>query len=161
MFAADILAAILLATASICSALKPPLTLMLLPLEPAATGAREEAVMSERTLSASARRASVDYTTLIAPGDPTELYSNFDKLGDGGYATVWSATDKQGVRVALKVMVMRDANLKSILDELAHHKQITHKNIVEFYHAYFVVHTASLWVALEYMGGGELLAVFA
>ena len=58
MFAADILAAILLATASICSALKPPLTLMLLPLEPAATGAREEAVMSERTLPASARRAS-------------------------------------------------------------------------------------------------------
>lgn len=102
------------------------------------------------------RRKSVDYATLITPGDPHQVYHNFSKLGDGGYATVWKAFDEHDKPVALKVMVLRDSTLKSILEELANHKAIEHPNIVKFYGAYFELQTGSLWVALQYCGGGTL-----
>lgn len=98
------------------------------------------------------RRKSVDYATLITHGDPHKVYHNFSKLGDGGYATVWRAFDQNEKPVALKVMVLRDSNLKSILEELANHRAIEHPNIVKFYAAYFEMQTGSLWVALEYCG---------
>jgi serine/threonine protein kinase len=102
------------------------------------------------------KRKSVDYTTLISQGDPHTVYHNFSKLGDGGYATVWRAYDENDEPVALKVMILRDSTLKSILEELANHRAIEHPNIVKFYSAYFETQTGSLWVALEYCGGGTL-----
>ncbi len=63
---------------------------------------------------------------------------------------MWRAFDKDEQPVALKVMVLRDSNLKSILEELANHRGIEHPNIVKFFAAYFESQTGSLWVALEY-----------
>lgn len=102
------------------------------------------------------RRKSVDYATLISTGNPHTVYHNFSKLGDGGYATVWKAFDEHDQPVALKVMVLRDSTLKSILEELANHRAIEHPNIVKFLAAYFEMQTGSLWVALEFCGGGTL-----
>ena len=53
-------------------------------------------------------------------------------------------------------MVLRDSTLKSILEELANHRQIARPNIVKFYAAYFETQTGSLWVALEFCGSGTL-----
>jgi serine/threonine protein kinase len=69
---------------------------------------------------------------------------------------VWKAFDEKDLPVALKVMVLRDSTLKNILEELANHRQISHPNIVKFYAAYFEMQTGSLWVALEFCGGGTL-----
>ena len=102
------------------------------------------------------KRKSVDFATLISKGDPRSVYHNFSKLGDGGYATVWKAFDVADEPVALKVMILRDSTLKSILEELANHRAIEHENIVKFLAAYFETQTGSLWVALEYCAGGTL-----
>jgi|JI10StandDraft_1071094.scaffolds.fasta_scaffold727965_1 serine/threonine protein kinase len=53
-------------------------------------------------------------------------------------------------------MVLRDSTLKSILEELANHRAIEHPNIVKFLAAYFEMQTGSLWVALQFCGGGTL-----
>ncbi len=129
-------------------------------------GAWNSALLQASTIDSSAvavtkvtriqRRKSVDYATLISRGDPHTVYHNFSKLGDGGYATVWKAFDEKDSPVALKVMVLRDSTLKSILEELANHRAIEHPNIVKFIAAYFETQTGSLWVALEYCGGGTL-----
>ena len=74
-----------------------------------------------------------------------------------GYATVWSANEKNsGKKVALKVMKIKEENLIGVLEELATHKNCSHKNIVSYYASYLIEDDFSLWISLEYMPGGTL-----
>jgi serine/threonine protein kinase len=58
--------------------------------------------------------------------------------------------------VALKVMKLKEENLIEVLEELATHKNCSHKNIVAYYSSYFIEEDLSLWISLEYMPGGTL-----
>lgn len=109
------------------------------------------------------RRAPSIYQTpdvdqLISKEDPTLLFTNERKIGQGAFGEVYSAYAVRTARkVAIKKMAVTPKNMKHLLTEIHIQKTSHHPNIVEYIDSYFV--DDQLWVVLEYMGGGSLTAI--
>lgn len=102
-------------------------------------------------------RQSLDLSALINPANPKKLYKNFQSIGQGGFADVCSAWNTvTNEKVVLKKIRLTNINLKYVLEECITHKSVQHPNIVSFLDCYFVVEDQELWVALEFMMGGNL-----
>jgi serine/threonine protein kinase len=103
------------------------------------------------------KRHTVNFSELIAVGDPVKVYNNFKHIGKGGYSNVWTAIDSRNNRkVAVKVIRIREKNFKYVIEEIANHKTVSHPNVVEFIEAYFVPKEERLWMVLEFLHGGPL-----
>jgi serine/threonine protein kinase len=103
------------------------------------------------------KRHTVNFSELIAAGDPVKVYNNFKHIGKGGYSNVWTAIDsRNGRKVAVKVIRIREKNFKYVIEEIANHKTVSHPNVVEFIEAYFVPKEERLWMVLEFLHGGPL-----
>lgn len=90
--------------------------------------------------------------------DPTVLYPDLRKIGEGAAGEVFLATDSQtGRRVAIKKMALTAQNLKLISTEIQIMKTSKHPNIIEYIDSYIV--EKKLWVVMEYMGAGCLTEV--
>ncbi|KAL4803735.1 kinase-like domain-containing protein [Aspergillus unguis] len=96
---------------------------------------------------------------ICTPGDPTKLYYNLNKIGQGASGGVFTAyTNNSNDCVAIKQMNLDLQPKKDlIINEILVMKDSKHKNIVNFLDSY--LHGLDLWVVMEYMEGGSLTDV--
>nr|KAJ3411237.1 signal transducing kinase of the PAK [Polyrhizophydium stewartii] len=90
------------------------------------------------------------------PADPTKLYRNLIKIGQGASGGVYSAKQiESGLSVAIKQMNLEEQPKKDlIINEILVMKVAQHKNIVNFIDSF--LYKGDLWVVMEYMEGGSL-----
>ena len=96
---------------------------------------------------------------ICTPGDPTQMYYNLNKIGQGASGGVFTAYE-QGSNscVAIKQMNLDLQPKKDlIINEILVMKDSKHKNIVNFLDSY--LYGLDLWVVMEYMEGGSLTDV--
>lgn len=96
---------------------------------------------------------------ICTPGDPTKLYYNLNKIGQGASGGVFTAyANDSNECVAIKQMNLDLQPKKDlIINEILVMKDSKHKNIVNFLDSY--LHGLDLWVVMEYMEGGSLTDV--
>ncbi|KAF2078313.1 hypothetical protein CYY_000405 [Polysphondylium violaceum] len=93
---------------------------------------------------------------LVSKEDPTKIYRNMTKIGEGAAGEVFVATSsKNNKRVAIKKIEITNDNSKLLVTEIAIMKSSHHDNIVNYIDSY-IVGDRELWVAMEFMGGGCL-----
>ncbi|KAI9656695.1 MAG: signal transducing kinase of the PAK [Trizodia sp. TS-e1964] len=92
-------------------------------------------------------------------GDPTKLYRNMNKIGQGASGAVYTAYQVGTNRcVAIKTMNLEQQPKKDlIINEILVMKDSKHKNIVNFMDSF--LRQGELWVIMEYMEGGSLTDV--
>eukprot|EP00026_Physarum_polycephalum_P003456 Phypoly_transcript_03468.p1 GENE.Phypoly_transcript_03468~~Phypoly_transcript_03468.p1 ORF type:complete len:698 (+),score=137.43 Phypoly_transcript_03468:114-2207(+) len=96
---------------------------------------------------------------LVSKDDPTNLYGDTKKVGEGAAGEVFLATHlKKKTKVAIKKMQINSQNAKLLVTEIGIMKTSKHPNIVEYMDSY-LVDTDKLWVVMEFMGGGCLTEV--
>ncbi|KAI8904764.1 kinase-like domain-containing protein [Gorgonomyces haynaldii] len=90
------------------------------------------------------------------PGDPTLLYKNLVKIGQGASGGVFTAKKiDDGQYVAIKQMNLQEQPKKDlIINEILVMSQSAHPNIVNFIDSFLF--KGDLWVVMEYMRGGSL-----
>jgi p21-activated kinase 1 len=91
--------------------------------------------------------------------DPTLLYRNLNKIGQGASGGVYLAYEVGSNKcVAIKQMNLEQQPKKDlIINEILVMKDSKHKNIVNFMDSFLV--RGDLWVVMEYMEGGSLTDV--
>jgi len=96
---------------------------------------------------------------LVSREDPTKIYKNMTRIGEGAAGEVFAATNvKTGLKVAVKKMEINNENIKLLITEIGIMKTSKHANIVDYYASY-IVEDREMWVVMEYMGGGCLTDV--
>ncbi|KAJ6127197.1 hypothetical protein N7523_002809 [Penicillium sp. IBT 18751x] len=97
--------------------------------------------------------------SICHPGDPTQIYYNLNKIGQGASGGVYTAYEKgSNGCVAIKQMNLDLQPKKDlIINEILVMKDSKHKNIVNFLESF--LHGLDLWVVMEYMEGGSLTDV--
>ena len=96
---------------------------------------------------------------ICSAGDPTKLYRNLSKIGQGASGGVYTANDlRTNQCVAIKQMNLEQQPKKDlIINEILVMKDSKHKNIVNFIDSF--LRQGELWVIMEYMEGGSLTDV--
>eukprot|EP01029_Cantina_marsupialis_P012523 TRINITY_DN2766_c0_g1_i2.p1 TRINITY_DN2766_c0_g1~~TRINITY_DN2766_c0_g1_i2.p1 ORF type:complete len:366 (+),score=102.66 TRINITY_DN2766_c0_g1_i2:82-1179(+) len=94
-------------------------------------------------------------TVDIEEADPTRVYSELKKLGEGASGQVYRAKQKNGKNVAIKVCPKSD--IVNITNEICIQKLCKHENIVGYINTY--LHKDHLWVVMELMDGGSLTEI--
>lgn len=100
---------------------------------------------------------NVTLEELVSKGNPTKLYTNMKKIGEGAAGEVYVATAKDGRQVAVKKMALNGESYKLLVTEINIMKTSAHDNIVEYHESYIV--GDQLWVVMDFMGGGCLTEV--
>ncbi|KAJ5923192.1 hypothetical protein N7454_008437 [Penicillium verhagenii] len=97
--------------------------------------------------------------TICNPADPTQIYYNLNKVGQGASGGVYTAYENGNNNcVAIKQMNLDLQPKKDlIINEILVMKDSKHRNIVNFLESY--LHGLDLWVVMEYMEGGSLTDV--
>lgn len=97
--------------------------------------------------------------SICRPEDPTKLYYNLNKIGQGASGGVFTAYEHpKNNCVAIKQMNLDLQPKKDlIINEILVMKDSKHKNIVNFLDSF--LHGLDLWVVMEYMEGGSLTDV--
>ncbi|KAI0221610.1 hypothetical protein L0F63_000781 [Massospora cicadina] len=92
--------------------------------------------------------------------DPTKVYTNYQKIGQGASGGVFLAKSilDPELQVALKqINILQQPKKELIVNEIAVMKSSRHPNIVNYIEGY--LWKGDLWVAMEYMEGGSLTEV--
>lgn len=96
---------------------------------------------------------------LVSREDPTKVYKNMSKIGEGAAGEVFVATHtKTQQKFAVKKMEINNENIKLLVTEIGIMKTSKHPNIVDYNESY-IVDQREMWVVMEYMGGGCLTDV--
>ena len=94
----------------------------------------------------------------MSKGDPTKMFVNMVKVGEGAAGEVFLCTFTQtNEQVAVKKMPLNAQNVKLLTSEIYIMKESRHKNVVAYIDSFRV--ESQLWVAMEYMGGGCLTEI--
>ncbi|ONH66695.1 Serine/threonine-protein kinase STE20 [Cyberlindnera fabianii] len=98
-------------------------------------------------------------TAICSEGDPSKMYRNLVKVGQGASGGVYTAYELgSNMCVAIKQMNLEQQPKKElIINEILVMKASKHKNIVNFINSYLL--KGDLWVVMEYMEGGSLTDV--
>ena len=93
------------------------------------------------------------------PENPTKLYKNLVKVGQGASGGVFSALQiSSNTLVAIKQMNLEQQPKKElIINEILVMKGSSNKNIVNFIDSF--LYKGDLWVVMDYMQGGSLTDV--
>ena len=96
---------------------------------------------------------------ICSEGDPTKLYRNLQKIGQGASGGVYTAYQVgTNALVAIKQMNLEAQPKKDlIINEILVMKESKHKNIVNYIDSF--LYKGDLWVIMEYMEGGSLTDV--
>eukprot|EP00299_Pterocystis_sp_00344_P011209 c5185_g1_i1.p1 GENE.c5185_g1_i1~~c5185_g1_i1.p1 ORF type:complete len:493 (+),score=128.15 c5185_g1_i1:50-1480(+) len=89
--------------------------------------------------------------------DPTSLFRNFVKIGEGGCGAVYYAEkNEDGGRVAIKVIPRSNkADMDAVINEIALMQSSSrHPNVVHYFDSFLTQH--ELWIVMEYVPGGSL-----
>jgi len=101
---------------------------------------------------------TITLSDLINKSDPTKVYPNPKKIGEGAAGEVFMAYQAvTSRRCAIKKMTLANQNLKLLLTEIAIMKDSHHGNIVDYIDSYIV--EEKLWVVMEFMDGGCLTQI--
>ncbi len=105
---------------------------------------------------------TVTLEDLVNKADPTTIYTNIFKIGEGAAGEVFSAIDtrpgpNKGQKVAIKQMGLSSDNTKLLVTEISIMKSSRHPNVV-YYNDSFMV-DEQLWVVMELMDGGCLTEI--
>ena len=99
-------------------------------------------------------------TYTIQTTNPSLLFSNMEKCGEGSSGKVYSGIYKPtGQKVAIKLISVDATNEASLRNEVYMMATLRHKCIVGFIGAW--MHQDLLWVAMEFMNGGSLTDIIA
>eukprot|EP01117_Protostelium_nocturnum_P005559 TRINITY_DN200_c0_g1_i2.p1 TRINITY_DN200_c0_g1~~TRINITY_DN200_c0_g1_i2.p1 ORF type:complete len:423 (+),score=84.82 TRINITY_DN200_c0_g1_i2:162-1430(+) len=99
---------------------------------------------------------SLTLDQIVSKEDPKLIYVNLRKIGSGAAGDVYAANDNKSMTtVAIKEMEVNQENLKVLVNEIEILKSCKHENIVQYFDSY-LVDDRTLWVAMEFMGGGCL-----
>ncbi len=98
-------------------------------------------------------------TAICNPADPTKLYRNLSKIGQGASGGVYTAYQVGSNKsVAIKQMNLEQQPKKDlIINEILVMKSSRHRNIVNYMDSF--LYRGDLWVVMEYMEGGSLTDV--
>ncbi|KAK9320662.1 hypothetical protein V1517DRAFT_328659 [Lipomyces orientalis] len=98
-------------------------------------------------------------SAICSTGDPTRLYRNLHKIGQGASGGVYTAYQVgTNLSVAIKQMNLEQQPKKElIINEILVMKESKHRNIVNFIDSF--LYRGDLWVIMEYMEGGSLTDV--
>jgi len=100
----------------------------------------------------------INLKDLLCREDPSNIYLDAKKVGEGAAGEVFLATDSRtGDKVAIKKMPLNNQNMKLLVTEIGIMKTSVHPNIVQYYESFLVGET--IWVVMEFMGGGCLTEV--
>ncbi|KKK21615.1 serine/threonine kinase Ste20 [Aspergillus rambellii] len=133
------------------------------PIEDSATAQTARAAPAARPRQRARQSNAMDVrarlVAICTPGDPTKLYYNLNKIGQGASGGVFTAYEANTNNcVAIKQMNLDLQPKKDlIINEILVMKDSRHKNIVNFLDSY--LHGLDLWVVMEYMEGGSLTDV--
>ncbi|KAI1317541.1 signal transducing kinase of the PAK [Mortierella claussenii] len=96
---------------------------------------------------------------ICTDADPTKLYRNLVKIGQGASGGVYTAYQVgTNLSVAIKQMNLEQQPKKDlIINEILVMKESSHKNIVNYIDSFLF--RGDLWVVMEYMEGGSLTEV--
>ncbi|KAG0278847.1 signal transducing kinase of the PAK [Linnemannia exigua] len=96
---------------------------------------------------------------ICTDADPTKLYRNLVKIGQGASGGVYTAYQVgTNLSVAIKQMNLEQQPKKDlIINEILVMKESSHKNIVNYIDSF--LYNGDLWVVMEYMEGGSLTEV--
>ncbi|KAF9299977.1 signal transducing kinase of the PAK [Mortierella antarctica] len=96
---------------------------------------------------------------ICTDADPTKLYRNLVKIGQGASGGVYTAYQVgTNLSVAIKQMNLEQQPKKDlIINEILVMKESSHKNIVNYIDSF--LYRGDLWVVMEYMEGGSLTDV--
>ncbi|GJJ78720.1 p21-activated kinase 1 [Entomortierella parvispora] len=96
---------------------------------------------------------------ICTDADPTKMYRNLVKIGQGASGGVYTAYQVgTNLSVAIKQMNLEQQPKKDlIINEILVMKESSHKNIVNYIDSF--LHRGDLWVVMEYMEGGSLTEV--
>ncbi|CAO3612136.1 unnamed protein product [Cunninghamella blakesleeana] len=133
------------------------------PLDPAADiGSETRAKRREQRRQKEAEKDAqiiAELKAICTDADPTKLYRNMLKIGQGASGGVCTAQSVDtNMSVAIKQMNLAQQPKKElIINEILIMREARNKNIVNFIDS-FLVH-GELWVVMEYMEGGSLTDV--
>ena len=96
---------------------------------------------------------------ICSAGDPTKLYRNLRKIGQGASGGVYTAHQiNTNSLVAVKQMKLASQPKKDlVINEILAMKESNHKNIVDYVDSF--LHKGNLWIIMEYMNGCSLMDV--
>ncbi|KAM0749348.1 Pkinase-domain-containing protein [Meredithblackwellia eburnea MCA 4105] len=96
---------------------------------------------------------------ICTDADPTKLYRNLVKIGQGASGGVYTAyQNSTNLCVAIKQMNLEQQPKQDlIINEILVMKESRHRNIVNFIDSFLL--KGDLWVVMEYMEGGSLTDV--
>ncbi|CAR26070.1 hypothetical protein ZYGR_0E00490 [Zygosaccharomyces rouxii] len=123
---------------------------------------KNNVALAEKKREERERRTKQLYAQLgeiCAEGDPSKLYLNLTKIGQGASGGVYTAYELgTNASVAIKQMNLEKQPKKElIINEIMVMKGSKHRNIVNFIDSYLL--KGDLWVVMEYMEGGSLTDV--
>ncbi|XP_071430497.1 uncharacterized protein [Pithys albifrons albifrons] len=88
-------------------------------------------------------------------GNPMKKYSGWEKIGEGGFGTVYKAFSAVRRRaVAVKLINLQEQSSTKLLTEILVMRDKNHPNIVTYIDSYLV--REKLWLVMEHMDGGSL-----
>jgi len=147
---------------------KKPATNSVKPIEPVTDSDGKEKETSEDVpqIREGAEKKILNISELadsdwIDDGDPTVLYSDIEKIGEGSAGEVFKAIcSKTGQVVAIKVITLGgESKLEDIRNEIMMMKLSKHPNVVDHLGTY--LKDEKLWAVMEYMDGGALTEVIS
>ncbi|AQZ16604.1 STE20 (YHL007C) [Zygosaccharomyces parabailii] len=123
---------------------------------------KNNTALAEKKREERERRTKQLYAQLsgiCAEGDPSKMYLNLTKIGQGASGGVYTAYELgTNASVAIKQMNLEKQPKKElIINEIMVMKGSKHRNIVNFIDSYLL--KGDLWVIMEYMEGGSLTDV--
>lgn len=123
---------------------------------------KANAALAEKKAEDRERRTRQLYAKLsqiCTEGDPSKMYLNLTKIGQGASGGVYTAYEVgTNASVAIKQMNLEKQPKKElIINEILVMKGSKHENIVNFIDSYLL--KGDLWVVMEYMEGGSLTDV--
>ncbi|KAJ5634551.1 hypothetical protein N7528_002393 [Penicillium herquei] len=116
-------------------------------------------ISAEASVARAPLRLDLRLLSICHPGDPTQIYYNLNKIGQGASGGVFTAYENGTNNcVAIKQMNLDLQPKKDlIINEILVMKDSKHRNIVNFLESF--LHGLDLWVVMEYMEGGSLTDV--
>lgn len=126
---------------------------------PPAPTRRRDPNKSSRSRPAESENIVTRLKAICTDADPTQIYSNLVKIGQGASGGVYTATNanKSGL-VAIKQMNLEQQPKQDlIINEILVMKDSQHRNIVNYIDSFLF--KGDLWVVMEYMEGGSLTDV--
>lgn len=102
---------------------------------------------------------NIDVNDIVSHEDPTTIYLNLRKVGQGTSGSVFVAIDSRtGQEVAIKQMILsQQPNPQVVVNEIVLMQDCNHPAIVNYIDSYLV--DGCLWVVMEFMDGSDLTSV--